>query len=593
MKKLGTIDEINKIIDQWTAKRFGPDFIYRPNQKETISRILYNWDNDTNNVILDAPTGSGKSIVAMAVAGILSEYADATGYICISDLSLLEQYERDVEIYFPDWAIIKGQHAYTCLVNGYNFVTGDCKLHGYDNYIDIASKYSDCAPYCPYLMSRNKALESKVTVCTYSWYLIQHNMGQNFINGNNENSFTGRDFVICDECHKLVDIVQSHFSPTITKDDPEKIKTLTDIFGAEISMNRMQAFESIRGKIYSEDNNSKLLEHLSDYVQILEYMVKDCNRHISILTADSKIHGDKTKVSYKLLNIQKWLADVCERFSSYVNIIDRCGTEYLVKTVDPISHKVVFNCLNESYLLKGRFINKSKKRLFMSATVGDFGDYAKSISISSMKYDAIKMPSVFDYSNSPIYFINECKMSYAARDESLPRVAEMITKIIRMYSNVRGVIQTGSYMFANRLVEILPDDCKERILIYEDSKSKTEQLDAFKYSDNKILIGPTLVEGLSLNDDLCRFQIIMKVPYPSLIDKFVAAKQKHNPRWYSNTAAIAILQGVGRGVRNENDWCVTFIVDACFNQLLQNNRSSFPIEFLNRIQEISSYCLPG
>ena len=106
-----------------------------------------------------------------------------------------------------------------------------------------------------------------------------------------------------------------------------------------------------------------------------------------------------------------------------------------------------------------------------------------------------------------------------------------------------------------------------------------------------MLVGPSLVEGLSFDDDLCRFQIIMKVPYPSLADKFVAAKMKYDNQWYSNTTAISILQGVGRGVRNMSDWCVTFILDGCFLRLFQMSYKMFPPEFCQRIKVLDSNIL--
>jgi len=67
----------------------------------------------------------------------------------------------------------------------------------------------------------------------------------------------------------------------------------------------------------------------------------------------------------------------------------------------------------------------------------------------------------------------------------------------------------------------------------------------------------------------------------------VKAKQALKPEWYSNVTAISILQGVGRGIRNEHDWCVTFILDGCFSYLMQKSYKMFPQEFLNRIKTIS------
>ena len=83
----------------------------------------------------------------------------------------------------------------------------------------------------------------------------------------------------------------------------------------------------------------------------------------------------------------------------------------------------------------------------------------------------------------------------------------------------------------------------------------------------------------------------MKVPYPSLADKFISAKRDFNPQWYAETTSISVLQGVGRGVRNEKDWCVTFILDGCFNNLLSSCRNMFPQEFIDRMQIIPSSTL--
>jgi hypothetical protein len=85
---------------------------------------------------------------------------------------------------------------------------------------------------------------------------------------------------------------------------------------------------------------------------------------------------------------------------------------------------------------------------------------------------------------------------------------------------------------------------------------------------------------------------MMKVPYPSLASKYVVAKNNFDPYWYNETTAVSVLQGVGRGVRNDKDWCVTFILDGCFNNILNMTRYMFPEEFINRIQGLSaSYLL--
>ena len=220
----------------------------------------------------------------------------------------------------------------------------------------------------------------------------------------------------------------------------------------------------------------------------------------------------------------------------------------------------------------------------MSATIGEDDVFAKECSFSN--YYSIDIPSTFDFTNSPIFYIPDYRLSYKEKEQNLPKVAELIEATINMYAGKRGIIQTGSYQFAKQLIDYVGPAVRQRLILYDDTKGKTEAIEYFKYCNDKVLVGPSLIEGLSFDDDLCRFQIIMKVPYPSLADKFVKAKKNINPEWYSNTTAISILQGVGRGIRNEHDWCVTFIFDGCYSYLMQNSYKMFSDDFIRRIQVI-------
>ena len=96
-------------------------------------------------------------------------------------------------------------------------------------------------------------------------------------------------------------------------------------------------------------------------------------------------------------------------------------------------------------------------------------------------------------------------------------------------------------------------------------------------------MGPSLVEGIDLKDDLCRFIVVMKIPYPSLGDKFIERKFKANPQWYIWKTVNSLVQGIGRGVRNENDWCETYILDATMDNILLRNRNLIPQHILMRM----------
>jgi Rad3-related DNA helicase len=575
------LEVINEQIDKAVMESFGPTFKFRPNQKEAVASTIDSWLNGTDNVIISAPTGSGKSITALTIAAVLTKFYNMSGYILASDLNLIDQYQRDVEKYFPEWAVIKGQQTYRCSENGLNFSSGACKLKGCKSYGDIKKKFPICSAECPYILERDKAIHSDLLVCTYSFWLIQQNLVKPKLP---EPPFTERNFTICDEAHKLVGIIQNHFSPKMVPDDIGKMKNIVE-FGLD-NDTIIDEIETIRKKIISTDDNDRLIEYLIEYnekMKVISDGVDTIKRDIS----------EKTDRNEQLSKEDKTLAYNCEfldnhitGFSDYVDIIQSVGIYSMVKNYDDLNRDVItFNCIDESYLMNKHFHKHCVNKMYMSATIGDPNEFAKDCSFSN--FNSIDIPSTFDFTNSPIFYIPDYRLSYTEKEMNFPKVAELIDYTINMYAGRRGIIQTGSYKFAKSLADYLGPAARQRLILYDDTKEKTDALEYFKMCNDKILVGPSLIEGLSFDDDLCRFQIIMKVPYPSLADKFVKAKKDINPAWYSNTTAISILQGVGRGIRNENDWCVTFIFDGCYSYLMRNAGNMFNNDFMKRIQVIS------
>ena len=150
----------------------------------------------------------------------------------------------------------------------------------------------------------------------------------------------------------------------------------------------------------------------------------------------------------------------------------------------------------------------------------------------------------------------------------------------------KGIIQTASYEFAKDLYNDAPLDLQRRMLIYNNSNEKSDFIEIHKKSHNTILVGPSLSEGIDLPGDLCRFIIILKVPYASLGDKLVKAKMELFPDWYKSDASNNIIQGIGRGNRSKDDWCLTYIMDACWGFLFLNTKEQYAPELQARIKTV-------
>ena len=63
-----------------------------------------------------------------------------------------------------------------------------------------------------------------------------------------------------------------------------------------------------------------------------------------------------------------------------------------------------------------------------------------------------------------------------------------------------------------------------------------------------MLISPSLQTGLDIKDELSRFQIITKVPYPNKNDRWISAKRDLNEDWYYWQTALKLAQAYGRSI---------------------------------------------
>ena len=570
---------IEQYVMEFALKTFGTSFVFRKYQKETCITTVYNILNEDrpDKTIIQAPTGSGKSITAMVIAGVLNEYFGMKGYILISDLSLLDQYIRDVERYLPDWGYIKGQDNYSCIRNGMDYRFGQCHMiDGLKRIGEIIYRYDDCAPSCAYIQDRIRAAQSGVTLCTYHHFLSHQNMQ---MHGASTYAFNERDFIICDEAHKVVDIVQQMYSLVVGERTIKMVHNIAQQVGMDLDDMYIKKVESAVDSLLASPEEASFI---IPRVVGLQTAINDFDRNVSPLVNSLIEKNGKSVLSLTIRYGQ--IKDIEDELTSFID--NSRNADDIVFTLSANAKTVTLNRLNEDVLMKRHFHPYYKYAVYMSATIGDPKEFAKNAAFTD--YDFLDIPSTFDFTYSKIFFVPGYKMSIKYKDASLPVVAEMISNIMELYNTFRGCILVSSYTMAKDIRDYLPLYQRDRVLLYENSREKIDMLNRYKYGKNNfVLIGPSLFDGISLDDDLCRFIIIAKIPYPDLSNKFCNKKREINPAWYSSQAALSIIQGVGRGVRSETDWCQTFILDDCFQMLLSMSSHTFSNDFKQRIQKIT------
>lgn len=123
-------------------------------------------------------------------------------------------------------------------------------------------------------------------------------------------------------------------------------------------------------------------------------------------------------------------------------------------------------------------------------------------------------------------------------------------------------------------------------LLETDPEVERDEIISERFNTSKptVLISPSLHLKLDLVGDLSRFQIITKVPYPSLTDKWIDKKRKHSGRWYAYMTSFRLVQAYGRSVRSKEDWAITYILDSLFAWFVSQNNRIFPDWFVSAIK---------
>jgi Rad3-related DNA helicase len=179
----------------------------------------------------------------------------------------------------------------------------------------------------------------------------------------------------------------------------------------------------------------------------------------------------------------------------------------------------------------------------------------------------IRVDSPFSVDKRPIEMTLAGKMSNNRIQESAPKTIPILQKILKRHENDKGLIHTNSYKNQQYII----DNIYNTRLISHNSRNRERVLKYFEDDENPlVLVSPSMSEGVDLPYDKCRFQVIYKIPFPYLGDKQVNMRRKRDQRWYAYKTVMTLMQAYGRGMRAEDDSCVTYILDSDINMLLKS-----------------------
>ena len=174
---------------------------FRPYQKDVVEQTLQAIDDGTETIILNAPTGFGKSLVAYCIAKSLA-MEEEKSYIYTKTTFLQDQYLRD----FKDLKTAMGRSNFDCLMSeaGFKCDVGVCKQRkGYSCPIGASVEQSvllkdisdtDYEQHCLYWKQKYDAINNDISILNYP-YMIADNLYTHH--------FDFRKLGIFDEGHSL------------------------------------------------------------------------------------------------------------------------------------------------------------------------------------------------------------------------------------------------------------------------------------------------------------------------------------------------------------------------------------------------------
>lgn len=538
----------------------------RKEQKEALSFIDSEYQKNKLNkfFLLNLPVGSGKSHLALMIADwYRKNVSKMARFDIITNSKLLQDQYSDTYESISD---LKGKENYEC-----ESYSCSCAQGSEFNRLNKTSCES-----CPYSFARENYISGGMSLTNFYLYILYAIYNPKLM----ENR--GAKVLIVDEAHEFDDVMSDFISIKITESIVKKfkfsneydiIKTLKSVS----SINQYVDFlKFLNGEILST------MEDMEKGMASTPRNIKSDKRDLKISkvlktkNSDVKVMNLITDLKQYQLKIEVFLKEYKENPNNWVlesNWNEKTKQKEL--SLEPIwaydyLDKYVFSQYDMVFLMSGTILDKN---LFCQLN---------GLDVTKAVYYSIGSP--FPLRNRPIYYMPLGKMSFKSKEDTFKRYIPYIQKLLDKYKNKKGIIHTNSF----ELAKWIENSIKDPRLLFHDSSNKDEILKIHMESEEPtVIVSPSMDTGVSFDNDSARFQIIAKVPYPSLASQKNKMRQANNPDWYSWKTVSGLIQMSGRPVRSNMDYADTIIIDGGFGDVIKHSSQFLPDWIQEAIKKIN------
>ncbi len=499
---------------------------FRDHQIDAVEQILDGYARGKRVMVLDAPVGAGKTLIAEMVRRRLGE----TMLYVAHSRGLQDQFLRD----FPYARVLKGRANYGT-EHGPNWVTaGDCTRKPGGAGGGAGGGGEGCAwcdKACPYEAAKAAARGAVVAVVNTAYMLAEA--------GGRGSLCSGRPFTCVDECDTLEGILAG------TVEFGIKERDLAD--GLEVPK------KGAHGKT------------VANWIRD-EWMAAELDRYQDARKRADGLNGEAAVRHTRAL---KRMQDRMARGRLAADGIEGEGwvRDYTWGYALQLKPVMV------DWAAPTKVWQHADKWLLMSGTVIDADVMCEGLGLQRGDWELVTAPMTFPAQNRAVKVAPVADMSKKNLDANRSEVERAVEAAIRVvldrHKGENTLIHTVSYALTEFVEEVVRDWArgnKVKVHSYRKASERDEVLERFK-REGGVLIGPSLDRGVDLPGDLCRVQVIVKIPFPNLGDKVVSTRMRAGGgggRWYATETARTLVQMTGRGVRGKDDWCVSYVLDRGF-----------------------------
>jgi Rad3-related DNA helicase len=537
-----------RIFDEFPAPS------YRGNQREALEDIRDAFEDGNDVVLVRAPTGSGKSLLARSIAGCArlpddAAPSDATGaYYTTPQVSQLD--DVAVDDLLDDLKIIRGKRNYSCILPGETDTPVDRAPCAREKGYDCSVKHR-----CPYFSDRAIASNRDIAAMTLAY----------FMRTAGSEVFRKRDVVVVDEAHGLAEWAEMYATIDL---NPRTVPIWDDLKVPEI-------------------------DGLDRAVRYAENLVSVCRRHKDELVAKKELSpreaSERDRLQELIGELDWFVEDYRDGESATTWVVDQQEGGG-----DGEGGPITIKPMNPERYLSHTVWERGNKFALLSATILNKEAFCRQVGLNPANVALVDVGHTFPVENRPLYDVTQGKMTYEHRDETLPGIARTVVRLMQKHRGEKGIIHAHSYAIQERLADRLEEfGVGDRIRTH-DKENRDAQLEAWKATDGEeVFLSVKMEEALDLKGDLARWQVLCKAPFLNTSDSRVAHRLEEGQwAWYYRTALRTVIQACGRVVRSPDDYGATYLADSSLLQLFDRAESDTPPWFAEQVQRMSRPDLP-